>query len=295
MHDTNSPLDWMPPNACDCHTHAFEAAAAFPYSAARSYTPALADGAMLARHLARAGMHRVVVVQPSVYGADHRAALHTIASIGRARARGVAAFDDVLPTANEIDALHEGGMRGLRLNFEIRHLQDARVAADQLHAAATLVRGRGWHLQVHARLSLVARLLPVLVALGLPVVLDHYAGAAATTPVHHPDFAALLSAMHSGQLNVKLSAGHLCGVAHGDFQALAPLTRALARQHADHLVWGSDWPHPNPDAGCGVVAKPHVVDDLAALVALREHLGDTARLHQVLVANPSRLYDFGGV
>ena len=289
-----SKLDAVPDGACDCHTHVFADAGAFPFSPQRTYTPGLADVGMLARHLRDTGLARVVVVQPSVYGVDNRALLHAIATLGSDVARGVAAIDLVDTPDAELDRLAAGGVRGVRLNFETDRTP-APEAGRLLRAAARRLEGRDWHLQVHAGLALSAALSPVFPALGLPVVLDHYGGTHASTPLGHPDFAALLAAVRSGAVYVKLSAGHLCGVFDDGFERLQPLARALIAANPDRLVWGSDWPHPDPGAAPAGSPEPsplRQVDDRAALAMLAACVPDAQTLEKILVSNPARLYGF---
>lgn len=282
--------------ACDCHTHIFADPREFPFAPGRRYTPSTADDRQLARHLHALGLGRVVVVQPSVYGFDNGATLHAIAALGPAVARGVAAIEIDRISDAELDRLTAGGMRGVRLNLETDGTTSVAEARRLLESAARRVQGRGWHLQVHARLALFAELSPAFASLEVPLVLDHYAGTHASTSPEHPDFRQLLAAMRSGAVYVKLSAGHLCGITDSDFARLAPLTHALIAERADRLVWGSDWPHPVPAplAGASVesITPLQQVDDRGSLALLRACAPDAGTLEQILVSNPARLYGF---
>ncbi|GAA4322501.1 amidohydrolase family protein [Pigmentiphaga soli] len=279
---------------CDCHTHVFADPGDFPFAPTRSYTPQTAEAAQLAAHLRALGLGRVVVVQPSVYGLDNGATLHAIETLGRASARGVAGIDVERVTDAELDRLHAGGMRGIRLNLETDGIASAEEGRRLLEAAARRVGGRGWHVQIHARLALIAGLADAMPTLGVPVVLDHFGGTRASTSPAHPDFVRLLAAVRSGAVYVKLSAGHLCAIRNDDFSPLQPLVRALVDARADRMVWGSDWPHPNPGAGVPAhqPCPPHRVDDRAALAALRRSVADDAVFRQIMVSNPERLYGF---
>src|SRR5215813_835128 len=64
----------IPPGACDCHVHVFDPAH-FPYVAKRVYTPPSASVDELLDLQKALRMDRVVVVQPSVYGADNACTL----------------------------------------------------------------------------------------------------------------------------------------------------------------------------------------------------------------------------
>lgn len=291
-----APRPALPPGACDCHTHVFADPAVHPFSPQRSYTPGLADAGLLARHLGGLGLDRVVVVQPSVYGLDNGATLAAIAALGPGAARGVAAIDADTASDAQLDALAAGGMRGVRLNFETDGMADPAQAERRMRAAAARVGRLGWHVQLHVRLALAARLAPAMEGLGVPVVLDHYAGTAARTAPDHPDFVRLLAALRSGNVYVKLSAGHLCAIEGDDFSPLEPLARALIAARPDRLVWGSDWPHPDPGRAPGRPAQDITplkrVDDAGALAVLARCAPDARTLEDILVANPARLYGF---
>jgi predicted TIM-barrel fold metal-dependent hydrolase len=58
-------------------------------------------------------MDHVVIVTPSVYGTDNSATLDGIKQLGPERARGVAVIDEKTSAA-DVDAMHKGGIRGIR-------------------------------------------------------------------------------------------------------------------------------------------------------------------------------------
>ena len=107
-------LPFPPPGACDCHVHVIGPKARFPLAADRRYTPKDAPAAELAAMLARLRLDRVVLVQPSFYRTDNACMLDAMAQLKEVR--GVA----VLPAQvsdDELDALDDAGVRGLRVNI----------------------------------------------------------------------------------------------------------------------------------------------------------------------------------
>ena len=68
----------LPDGACDCHTHVFLDAAAFPFAAARRYTPPPASIEALVGWQERLGVARTVIVQASVHGNDHATLRHAL-------------------------------------------------------------------------------------------------------------------------------------------------------------------------------------------------------------------------
>lgn len=282
----------LPAGACDCHVHVFEPER-YPLAAHRTYTPATATIADLTRFLDGLGLGRVVLVQPSPYGTDNRLLLQALAALGP-RARGVAV---IAPTAADADLreMHTAGVRGARLNLETFGDSDHGVIADTLTRTAARIAGLGWHIQIHARLPLVAGIAPVLARLPVPVVLDHFAYAPLDVS-GRADFDALLGLLASGKAHVKLSAAHRIGVTdHGD-EARA-LVRALIAANPARLLWGSDWPHTG--SGPRALRRPdrvepfEPVDDGLALHRLARWTSDDERAH-ILAGNPAGLYDFAG-
>ena len=84
MTERGSRLDFtVPVHACDSHVHVFPGTGRYPYVAKRVYTPPDAPVVALESYLSALGLARVVIVQPSIYGADNAALLDTVC---RARA-----------------------------------------------------------------------------------------------------------------------------------------------------------------------------------------------------------------
>lgn len=80
---------------------------------------------------------------------------------------------------------------------------------------------------------------------------------------------------------------------------MAALAQALVAANPDRIVWGSDWPHPNSDAGRGKplteISSPFPIDDGLLLNQLPKWVPDAAVRKKILVDNPARLYGFGAV
>ncbi len=243
--------------------HVFEAR--FPYAAQRKYTPPDATAADLRSHLARLGLERVVIVQPSPYGTDNACTLAGLKALGAA-ARGVA----VIGEDADLDALHRAGMRGARVNLETGGEHDPKVALRRIAETARRVKRLGWHVQVFTN----SRILREIEPLEVPLVVDHFGLADSADD--------LLALMAKGDVWVKVSAPHRLAV---DAQ---PIIAALVAAHPDRLVWGSDWPHvPRRRRSPAQVEPFEKVDNAAALALVPANVRE-----KILVENPARLYDF---
>jgi predicted TIM-barrel fold metal-dependent hydrolase len=278
-----------PPGACDCHVHVIGPKARFPLARARSYTPMDAPVQELAAMLARQGIDRVVLVQPSFYGTDNACMLAAIAELGAAR--GVA----VLPahvTEAELADLHARGIRGLRVNVASTGAASLAAMRRDIEAAAALCEQHGWHVQIFVAAQAIEPLTPILLGLPVETVIDHFGLIAPGTET--AALRALLRLLESGKVWVKISGAYR--IAENPFDpAIGPLARQLCDANPERIVWGSDWPH-TPKHG----AAPHAGDempfrtmDTRALLDLVPRWFDDERLvRQVLVTNPARLYGF---
>lgn len=266
----------LPRGTCDAHCHVFGPGAVFPYAPNRRYTPKDAPKEALAalhRHL---GIDRAVIVQASCHGTDNRAMLDAIASAPD-RHRGVAIVDDSFGDG-EYQALHDGGIRGVRFNF-IKHLGGPPDLA-VFHRVLDRIKGLGWHVVLHLDGSDVVPLADMMRKLPLPFVVDHMGRPPSEAGVQQAPFQALLELAKLDSCWVKV-----CGserISMPPYSAALPFARALVDAAPDRVLWGTDFPHPN---------STHDADE-AHLVDLVPKFADASKQHGLLVDNPARLYGF---
>ncbi|WP_119157187.1 amidohydrolase family protein [Caldimonas tepidiphila] len=283
----------LPPGATDAHVHVFEPAR-FRYSGGRSYTPGEASVAALRECHARLGVERVVLVQPSVYGTDNACMLNAIAKLGQERCRGIAVVDLERLTRYDLLVLHAAGVRGIRLNLEVRHETDPSRVLAELQRAAALVDLPGWCVQLHCAASLLSTVAQTLEQFRVPVVLDHFGGLRAEqTDAAAAPLQTLLDLLATGCIWLKLSAFYRVSADEPHHADLALLVRTLAQARPDRLLWGSDWPH----TGGGRDRNPARIEpfrsvDLSASLAALQSWVDAAVLNRILVSNPAELYGF---
>lgn len=293
MKDDDTQGPFPPPGSCDCHVHVIGPKPRFPLASPRSYTPADAPVAALETMMAALGLTRAVVVQPSVYGTDNRCTLDALARLGP-RGRGVAVIDDGLGRA-EREALHRQGVRGVRMNL----LSSGGGTRDAVvHRARRLSADcaeTGWHLQVYADAGTLETMAAELLALPVPVVLDHFGMVDPTDPAG-AGAATMLRLLDSGRIWIKASGFYR--PAQDPFDpALGRLAARLSAENPERIVWGSDWPHTpqhggTPGADRWEAETPFRTIDTARLLGILPEWLDADTLHRVLVANPATLYDF---
>jgi predicted TIM-barrel fold metal-dependent hydrolase len=184
---------------------------------------------------AELGIGHLVLVQPSVYGTDNRALLHSLTrDLGRHR--GVVVVDqDVSDT--ELQAMDAMGVRGVRFNLVSPVGNDAQAFL----SLAPRLRAIGWHVQWYAATSHLAFIASLHAATRLPCVLDHLAGLHAGVSPNDVAWADLARLADLGAW-VKLSGWYRLR-AQEPYDILCGNIRRVAELMSDRLVWGSDWPH----------------------------------------------------
>jgi predicted TIM-barrel fold metal-dependent hydrolase len=273
------PAMAVPAGACDCHIHAYDAR--YPAAPGARLLPPDATVPQYREIQARLGTQRAVLVTPSTYGSDNRPMLDALAQLGR-QARGVAVIDGAESDA-QLLAMHEAGVRGIRLNLSL----GVTSSAGQILPLAQRIAPLGWHLQLLMAPGRLAELAPVLSELPVPVVFDHMARLAPNDAGAHPAHTLVLRLLERGSAWIKLSGGYIVSARHSiEDPALDALARSYLDANPERVVWGSDWPHASASAGM----QP-MPDDARQLERLAEWTGRD-RLTQVLVHNPAALYGF---
>jgi predicted TIM-barrel fold metal-dependent hydrolase len=282
----------VPAGACDCHTHIHGDRETFPFFSGRVYTPEAAlPEEMSALHKAL-HMQRVVIVTPSVYGTDNSATLYGMKARGK-DARGVAVIDEKTPES-ALDAMHQAGVRGIRLNLATSGVNDPSVGRKRFEAAVERVQKRKWHVQMYTNLAVISSIKDLVLASPVPAVFDHFGGAQAALGTGQPGFSDLVELVRSGKAYVKISGAYRASKLAPDYPDAAPLAKALIAANADRIVWGTDWPHPNSSSEnpATQVTPLFQIDDGRLLNQLPVWAPDAAIRKKILADNPARLYGF---
>jgi predicted TIM-barrel fold metal-dependent hydrolase len=268
----------VPKGAVDTHAHVIGLPPRYPFVESRSYTPPEATPAQYLAMLDATGMDHGVLVQVSVHGTDNSLMLETLAAHPR-RLRGIAVIPPDLP-ARELAAMHEAGVRGLRLNI----LYGGGVGLEHLDRYAALAREMGWHLQFLVDAQDLVLLAPRLGRLPVPFVVDHWGHFPVSRGLRDEGFQTLLSLLRDGGW-VKLSGAYRNTVEGPPYADTTPFGQMLHAAAPDRCVWGSDWPHVSHWGPMMTVG--------ALLDLLADWVPDEAARHRVLVENAHRLYGFG--
>ena len=282
-----SPRVFFPENACDSHAHVLGPIAKYVYSPQRVYTPPDCVAADYIAMLKMLRVSRAVLVQPSVYGTNNEAMLDALASNQQTPSgiemRGVAVVDWGIPLA-ELRAMHELGVRGVRVNVVDVKDKTGNLPIVQLRSLADRIAPLGWHMEFLAHVDQYPSLDADVQNFPVDVVFGHLGYVNCDKPFSKPGFEALLRLLKANRAWVKLTGPYRISsqvLPHSD---VIPLARMLLDTAPDRVVWGTDWPHvmhkgPMPNDG-----------DIADLLV--DWIPDQALRHAVLVGNPAKLYQF---
>ena len=267
-----------PPGAIDAHCHVFGPMAQFPFSPKAKYLPQDATPEMLFALRDRLGFSRNVIVQASCHGTDNAATLNAIAK-SSGKARGVAVVDPDI-SADELRALHDGGMRGIRFNF-LKRLVDNAPKDKFLEVAGRLPEG--WHVVVYFEADILEEMRPFLAALPVPIVIDHMGRPDVGQGPDGADMRAFRALLDSrADIWVKTTCPDRLSAQGERYDDFVAAVRPLVEDYQDRVLWGTDWPHPNME---------HRIPDDGGLVDVIPRIAPTEALQRkLLVDNPMRLY-----
>lgn len=271
------PRYQMPAGATDAHCHVFGPAAKFPYAPNRRYTPEDAPKEALAALHDHLGVERAVIVQASCHGKDNAAMLDALAWRPD-HYRGVAIVDDTI-SGGDLAKMNQAGVRGVRFNF-VKHLGGT-PDMNVFNNVIKRIKPLGWHVVLHLDASNVIPLSDMIKALPVPFVIDHMGRVPAAAGVEQEPFRALLDLAKLGRCWIKV-----CGSERIDlppYDKAVPIARKIVETIPDRVLWGTDFPHPNPTHVCDEADLVDLVPLIAATPELQKKL---------LVDNPARLYGF---
>jgi len=229
----------------DCHAHVFHHGIPFVHDAWTIPDYDFTAESLIAT-LDAHGVERAVISGLSIAGTWNEYTLEVLRA--HDRLRGTAILAPGTQRA-ELDRLSAGGIVGLRLQLaRVDPLPNLRDDAyrELFHHA----RDVGWHVQVSIEGPRLRPVLDVLLQTGVDVVIDHFGHPDPAGPLACDGFAAMIEAVDTGRVWVKLSAGfRLAGTAawrdrDSDLEAIGDVVaeELVRRVGTERLLWGSDAP-----------------------------------------------------
>jgi 2-pyrone-4,6-dicarboxylate lactonase len=239
--DPRRPDLALPAGSWDMHCHVFGPTDRFPYAADAAFRPPEAGVDRLMALHDVLGLEHALIVQSACHGTDHSALLDAI-RVGEGRYLGVALLGPGL-TAEDVDDLDAGGIRGARLNF-LPHLGGA-PEPSVLARTAEVVRSRGWHLEIHVAGAGIVDHERVIAGLDVPVVIDHLARFDVAAPDAGRSVEAALRLLARGNVWMKVSGVDRLSQQGPPFADAVEVAATFVREAPDRVLWGTDFPHPN--------------------------------------------------
>ncbi|KGQ58208.1 Predicted metal-dependent hydrolase of the TIM-barrel fold [Gallibacterium anatis] len=283
----SKPTLKLPKGAVDAHCHVFGPGEIFPYAPERKYTPCDAPKEKLFALRDLLGFERNVIVQATCHGADNRALVDALKS-ANGKARGVATVKrDV--TKEQLNELHQAGVRGVRFNF-VKRLVDA-PPKDTLMEIAEKIAPLGWHIVIYFEAADLKEYWDFFTSLPTTVVVDHMGRPDVTKPVDGEDFELFVKLMRehknfwskvSCPERLSKSGPKALNGEHHPYRDVVPFVRRLIEEFPDRVLFGTDWPHPN--------LKDHMPDDGLLVDYVAQIAPTEQERQQLLVDNPMRLY-----
>ncbi|MBY4898567.1 amidohydrolase [Cupriavidus sp. AU9028] len=256
----------------DSHAHVFEQGLAL--AANRRYRPDY--DARLPDYLAQLDQHGVthgVLVQPSFLGTDNTYLIEALRQAPR-RLRGVVVIEPGIEPV-QLQQMHRAGVAGMRLNLVGLPVPD--LASPGWQRLLEQVNALDWHVEVHIQAGRLQEVVPMLLAAGCRVVVDHFGRPDPALGTNDAGFRYLIEQADSGRVWVKLSAAYrIWPLAHCARAPRAAARLLLEAFGAQRLVWGSDWPHTQHPAVSYGPTRQWIADWIEDIPQVSAILTDTS-------------------
>ena len=280
---TRAPAYTLPPGACDCAVHVYDPSGQSRLDPRRKYdAPPFTGIDDMRRMHAILGVQRAVLVQPSIYGTDHRLLLQLLRAYPDAY-RGVAIVDDSVSDA-ELAELHAAGVRSAR--FNVLSSLGTPWSPHDFQRNLDRIRELDWIVSLPATVPELAALADFVRRIRQPVVLDHLAYFSASD-VDSPGERLIAELVAQGNWWLKISRTDQVSTQGPPYDDTVPLVQRLARLDISRVLWATDWPH--------VLYEGAMPNDGDLVDILARHLPDAAQRRAVLVDNPAELFGFAPV
>ncbi|MBU3621076.1 amidohydrolase [Polynucleobacter sp. CS-Odin-A6] len=280
--EIRSPQIVFPAGTVDCHAHVCGPAVKFPYAEERIYTPPDATLTQYESLLNSLGIDRAVLVQPSVYGTDNRAMLAALSTYPN-KFRGVAVIDAAI-SDQELEVLHQAGVRGIRCNVVDVADKSSGLPIEQLTAIAQRIKPFGWHLELLAHVNEYPDLAKIFADFPVDLVFGHFGYCHAKYGVQNNGFQGLLELLRNQQAWVKMTGPYRICDGGFPYEDMRPFNDEVIKANSSRLIWGSDWPH--------VMVKKQMPHDADLCDLFGDWASDPSLRKAILIDNPCMLYDF---
>ena len=233
-------------------------AAKFAYAPDRHLTPPPATVQQFLDFKNKVGITNSVLTHGLSYGSDCTSLKEFVHELGESGTKGIGVIDPDTITAEELQEMHNKGVRGIRVNlykYQAMHDVERQKQALREHTRAIASHCPGWSMAfTHVHPEFWGELTPMIqqeiVPGGVRLVTDHFAllKAASMLPgeykgdiTRQPGFKEIMDLVRAGLLYVKISAPYRVSSEAPHYTDLRPLVRAFLEVNPQQILWGSDW------------------------------------------------------
>ncbi|HZR03506.1 MAG TPA: amidohydrolase family protein [Burkholderiales bacterium] len=273
-----------PPGSTDAQIHIYGDISRYPLKQGARYVPPVASYTDAVRMHSLLGFSRRVLVQPTVYGTDHRLIIDTLSSLQDRDSVRATVILDLRTSDEELTVLQELGARGARLNISARF--GMTPSKQELRRLLERIRELGWHARLHIVDRDVLNYGEVFLEFpDLVYVIDHLGHVNFAEGLQGPAFQWILRRLHEPNWWMMLSNGNRISAMDREWHDAVPFGRACVEVAPDRVVWGSDWPH--------VEWTKRMMNDAEVVELMYRYVDyDPALVRAILVDNPARLFGF---
>ena len=186
------------------------------------------------------GFDHAVLVQPTVYGPDHRLLVDVLKGAPPGRYVGVAIVNDAI-SDRELMWMHEAGIRGDRFDFGRKFKLAPTV--EEFRRTLERIRGLGWFVKIFGYGEDFMAVADELMTVECMAVIDHIGGPEIEGGVASPGFQFLLDLLKRPNWWGMLSNGDTRSKTGAPWTDVKPFGKAFYEAAPDRCMWGSDWPH----------------------------------------------------
>ncbi|KAF2858414.1 amidohydrolase 2 [Piedraia hortae CBS 480.64] len=194
------------------------------------------------------GIHKKVIVQPSIYGFDNSCTLDALRRFGKS-SRAIIQFDPERTSPQQLEEWNNLGVRGVRLNYRSINTE---IKQDSLAAEiikyANAVRHVGWILDLYLPMESIPLLEPLVADQKVNVCIAHFGHPsnqslnAAQHPSDIPGFGSLMKMLKGGRTWIKLSAPYRLNADPRD-PLMEQMCKSFVREFPERCLFATDWPH----------------------------------------------------
>lgn len=276
-----APREAPPRHSCDSQFHVLGPPEIYPVRPGAVYEmPSATVAAALRMHRA-IGIERGIIVQPTTYGADHRATLDGLKAAGPNYKGCANAIVFTEADDRAIAELDSAGIKGARFTRAALGVKLARADFERAIARAAEL---GWYAKVQPEPEGFAVNADEYRNVQIPVLIDHLGRPDPRAGKDDPTLTTIVELLKRGNFWVMLSLVEKISRQGPPWDDVIPIVRAYLDAAPNRVVWASDWPHPVS------VKQPPNEGDLMDF--LFRCVPDAAERQRILVDNPAELFGF---